>query len=213
MPSPTALRRVIPMPTRSCCGPGSTRGCATGSICGGRSRPTTPSARSSHRDGRSPARWSVLAQQTTFAPVSHDARSGGWPTADRSRALTAASKAETDVVVLTGDIHRFHAIDVVDNPEAWAADAIAGIAAVEFAVGSITSPGSDALGVGRQVRGNSGLVRGYSVVTLTPDQVRCDNWGFDDIHLTERSLPEERWLAGFTSNAGRPQLVEADGPS
>ena len=83
----------------------------------------------------------------------------------------------------------------------------------QFAVGSITSPGSDALGVGRQVRGNSGLVRGYSVVTLTPDQVRCDNWGFDDIHLTERSLPEERWLAGFTSNAGRPQLLEADGPS
>lgn len=163
--------------------------------------------------GRSPARWSVLAQQTTFAPVSHDARSGGWPTADRSRALTAASKAETDVVVLTGDIHRFHAIDVVDDPEAWAADATAGIVAVEFAVGSITSPGSDALGVGRQVRGNSGLVRGYSVVTLTPDQVRCDNWGFDDIHLTERSLPEERWLAGFTSNAGRPQLLEADGPS
>ena len=60
--------------------------------------------------GRSPARWSVLAQQTTFAPVSHDARSGGWPTADRSRALTAASKAETDVVVLTGDIQQ------IDNP-------------------------------------------------------------------------------------------------
>lgn len=163
--------------------------------------------------GESPARWSVLAQQTTFAPISHDARAGGWPAADRSAALAAAGAAGTDVVVLTGDIHRFHAIDVVEDTDAWAADATTGIAAVEFAVGSITSPGSNALGVGRQVRWNSGLERGYSVVTLTADQVRCDNWGFDDVHLTEPDLPEERWLTGFTSTAGRPLLAEVDGPS
>ena len=160
------------------------------------------------------ATWCLFAQQTTFAPVSLEMTGGGWRAEDRTAVLDAVADRPSDLVVLAGDIHRFHAIDVVTDPAAYDPDdpGSGGTAAVEFACGSITSPGSDWIGNGKQVRWNEGDARGYTVLTLTEDTATCDFWGIDNASLTEERLPEERWLAGWQTQKGANRLTETDAP-
>ena len=153
------------------------------------------------------SRWLVLAQQTTFGPTAPNLVGGGWTAADRARVLGAVAATPSDLVVLTGDIHRFHALDVVDDPAAYDPATGAGSAAVEFAAGSISSPGSPAVGVGRSMRWNTGFTCGYAVVDLTPERVECDFYGFADLAKLLGFLPDERWLAGFGAAHGAPTLV------
>lgn len=157
--------------------------------------------------------WSVLAQQTTFAATGPNRRSGGWGERDRGRVLSTLRPTGSDLVVLTGDIHRFHAIDVLDDPDAYVPGTGDGVAAVEFASGSISSPGSNGSGAGPQVRWTSGDHRGYAVVDLTPDRVQSDFFGFPDPEKLLAARPQERWLGGFTSRRGAPGLVRATRPA
>jgi alkaline phosphatase D len=160
------------------------------------------------------ATWCLFAQQTTFAPVSLEMTGGGWRAEDRSAVLDAVADRPSDLVVLAGDIHRFHAIDVVTDPAAYDPEdpESGGTGAVEFACGSITSPGSDWLGNGTQVRWNDGDARGYSVLTLTPEAATCDFWGIDNASLAHEQLPTERWLAGWQTPKGTHRLTETTKP-
>lgn len=160
------------------------------------------------------ATWCLFAQQTTFAPVSLEMTGGGWRAEDRTDVLDAIADRPSDLVVLAGDIHRFHAIDVVTDPVLYDPEVASsgGTAAVEFACGSVTSPGSDWIGNGPQVRWNDGDARGYSVLTLTPQTATCDFWGIDNASLAEDQLPEERWLAGWQTAKGANRLTETSEP-
>lgn len=153
------------------------------------------------------ARWLVLAQQTTFGPTAPDLVGGGWPAPDRRRVTDAIRDRPSDLVVLTGDIHRFHALDVVESPATYDPSTGQGSAAVEFAAGSISSPGSPAVGVGRSVRWNQGFTCGYAVVDLTPERVECDFFGFPDLAKLLGVAPGERHLAGFGAAHAAPCLV------
>lgn len=152
------------------------------------------------------SRWLVLAQQTTFGPTRPDLVGGGWPGGDRRRLLDGVATTPSDLVVLTGDIHRFHAIDVVTDPATYDPIAGTGSGAVEFACGSVSSPGSSATGTGRSVRWNTGFTCGYAVVDLTPDRVECDFYGFPDLAKLLGFLPQEQWLAGWGAAHGTPVL-------
>jgi len=153
------------------------------------------------------SRWMVLAQQTTFGPNRPDLLSGGWPLADRRRVLDGVATIPSDLVVLTGDIHRFHAIDVVTDPATYDPIAGTGSGAVEFSGGPISSPGSPASGIGRSVRWNAGFTCGYAVVDLTHERVECDFYGMPDLAKLVGFLPDEQWLAGFGAAHGTPTLV------
>ncbi len=159
------------------------------------------------------SRWAVLAQQTTFGATGPNRRSGGWGERDRSRVLSAVAPSGADLVVLTGDIHRFHAIDVLDDPDSYDRSTGAGVGAVEFAAGSISSPGGNGSGNGPQVRWTSGDQRGYLVVDLTPERVQSDFFGFPDPEKLLARRPAERWLGGFSSRHGAPGLRQASAPT
>jgi alkaline phosphatase D len=158
-------------------------------------------------------RWLLLAQATTFGATDPDLVTGGWGTRDRNRVLDAVAASPSDLVVLAGDIHRFHALDSVGDPARYDPRTGAGSGAVEFAVGSITSPGSDAFNPGPQMRWNSGFNRGYVVLDVTPDRVQADFWGFFDLAKLLARLPDETWLNGFATAAGSRRLSQAPGPA
>jgi phosphodiesterase/alkaline phosphatase D-like protein len=157
--------------------------------------------------------WTVLMQQTTFGATSPNRRSGGWGERDRGRVLTSLGASGSDLLVLTGDIHRFHAIDVLSDPSGYDRSTGRGVAAVEFAAGSVTSPGSNGSDFGPQVRWTSGDQRGYAVIDLTPERSQCDFFGFPDPEKLLARRPAERWLGGFTSRRGAPGLVQAGTPA
>ena len=164
------------------------------------------------RLGEADQSWTILAQQTTFGATSPDLVSGGWNPADRNRVLDTISARPSDLVVLTGDIHRFHAVDVVRDPAVYDPATGSGSAAVEFACGSISSPGSSSINPGPAVRWNQGFTCGYAVLDVTDERVQCDYWGFFDLAKLLGHLPNEEWLAGFTASAGRPHLSPAAHP-
>ena len=157
--------------------------------------------------------WTVLAQQTTFGATAPNRRSGGWGERDRGRVLSSLRPTGADLVVLTGDIHRFHAIDVLDDPDAYDRTTGAGVGAVEFAAGSISSGGSNGSGNGPQVRWTSGDHRGYALIDLNAERTQCDFFGFPDPEKLLIRRPPERWLGGFVSRRGAPGLVQANRPS
>jgi alkaline phosphatase D len=157
--------------------------------------------------------WTVLAQQTTFGATGTNRRSGGWGDADRGRVLSSLAPSASDLVVLTGDIHRFHAIDILEAPDAYDRLTGAGVGAVEFAAGSVTSPGGNSSGDGPQVRWTSGDQRGYVLVDLTAERVQADFFGFPDPEKLLARRPAERWLGGFTSDRGSPGLRQAFRPA
>jgi alkaline phosphatase D len=114
---------------------------------------------------------------------------GGFPAA-RARLLAAAEKADSDLVVLSGDSHNGWAFDL---PGAH------GPAGAEFGGHSVSSPGYESYfsvptdDIARMLRGSSPELkwadtkrRGYMAVELTPDRVNGE-WVFMDTILS-RSL-------------------------
>jgi hypothetical protein len=132
-----------------------------------------------------------------------------WPDpADAGEYLGAEQAAWLDQQVAWIDSRWLvHAIDVVTDPAAYHPVAGTGSGAVEFACGSISSPGSSATGVGRSVRWNTGFTCGYAVVDLTPDRFECDFYGFPDLAKLLGFLPQESWLAGWGAAHGTPVLT------
>jgi len=143
------------------------------------------------------ATWLVLAQQTTFGATGDDLVSGGWGPAQRGRVYRSLDRAVAgDLVVLTGDIHRAHAIDLVDGSGA------------EFSCGSITSPGGDSTDGGPQVRWTMGSSRTYLVLDMTPDRVQADWFGFPDLLKYLPFRPDEQHLGAFAAHVGGTRLEQ-----
>lgn len=154
--------------------------------------------------------WLVLGQGTTFAPRSEDGLSGGWDAPSRERLLDHVP-AGTGLVVLTGDIHRFEALDVVADPDAYDPGTGAGSAGVELVCGSISSPGGNGTKAPQTFYTN-GLDRGYLIVDLTADRCHADFYGFIDPWKFNEELPAEGHLAAFAAAAGANHLETAVTP-
>ena len=77
-----------------------------------------------------------------------------------ARVLDRIATTPSDLVVLTGDIHRFHTLDVVGDPAAYDPVAGVGSAAVEFAAGSISSPDHPPSASGARCGGTPGSPAG-----------------------------------------------------
>lgn len=155
----------------------------------------------------STARWLVLVQQTTFGATAPDLVSGGWSAPDRRRVVDALARSSTDnLVVLTGDIHRAHAIDLVDDPRVYAPGSGTGVAGVEFSCGSVTSPGSDGGNHGPQVRWSIGSSRTYLVLDITTEHTQGDVFGFSDLLKYLPFRPDEQHLGAFRTLDGTRHL-------
>jgi len=163
-------------------------------------------------DGRlaeSEAQWLVLVQQTTFGSTSADQVSGGWGKVQRDRVYSALEASTTDnLVVLTGDIHRAHALDLPKVPGVYSPVTGEGSVGVEFASGSISSPGGDGSDGGPQVRWRNGSSRTYLVLDITQDRVQGDVFGHGDLSKFFPWRPGEQHLAAFSSADGANRLVQ-----
>lgn len=158
--------------------------------------------------------WLVLASQSTFGSIAPSITGQGWGDRDRNRVLDRfLASSSQNLVVASGDFHKFRALDIPRAPATYVAATGAGSTAVEFGVGSITSPGVTDAVVGPQVRYTNGVARGYAVMTLTPGAVQTDFYGFDDALKLVATLPAEQWLAGFRAADGGRHLVTATAPA
>jgi len=158
----------------------------------------------------SQAQWLILGQQTTFGATGPDQRSGGWGQAQRDRVYQSLDRSATDnLVVLTGDIHRAHALDLVRVPGVYDASTGAGSAGVEFSCGSISAPGGDNSTLASHYLFNTGANRTYLVLDITPERVQGDLFGFFDLLKYQPIRPTEQWFAGFVATNGSNHLVRA----
>ncbi|MGH6627747.1 MAG: alkaline phosphatase D family protein [Burkholderiaceae bacterium] len=133
-------------------------------------------------------RWKLLAQATQISstgldsPVPGTGRAtytdawDGYPEA-RSRLLQTVADAKLqDVVTLGGDVHRHVAANLRLRPNDAASPALAS----EFVTSSITSQGGPEALLSRMRASNPDLVharadeRGYALLELTPQLMRCD---------------------------------------
>lgn len=162
--------------------------------------------------------WLVLGQGTRFAPRRVDGTGASWDATSRRRTLDAIAAADVDdLVVLTGDIHKFDALDVVHAPDTYDPEDGTGSEGVEIACGSVTSPGTN--GSTTDVPfylWSSGFQRGYVVLDLTPAAAQADAFGFPD--LFKEIGPEEEevlevHLASFRAAVGTHHLVQVSDPA
>jgi len=159
------------------------------------------------------ARWFVLGTGSTFGAIGPDQAAGGWGAEHREPVFTAAEDAGVEnLVVLTGDIHKAQAFDLVRTPGVYDPATGDGTIGVELSSGSITSPGGVDLDIGPQFLYSQGLARTYLVLDLTPEAAQADWFGFEDSLKLEDAEPSEEWLAGFVTSAGANHLTQADEP-
>jgi len=104
-------------------------------------------------------------------------------------------------------------VQVIRDNDAYQVGTGVGSGAVEFAVGSVTSPGVGAILPGSQMRWNDASNRGYAVLTVRPNVAQCDFWGFPDAAKTQAALPAETWLNGFATAKGSNALTQVTKPS
>lgn len=162
----------------------------------------------------SAARWLVLVQQSTFGATDHDQASGGWGVDQRSRVFEALESSSTDnLIVLTGDIHRAHAIDLIETPGGYSAATGQGSAGVEFSCGSVTSPGGDSTDGGPQVRWTMGSSRTYLVLDITAERAQGDVFGFPDLLKYLPFRPDEQHVAAFATADGARHLTQVYTPA
>ncbi|MFN8049963.1 MAG: alkaline phosphatase D family protein [Acidimicrobiales bacterium] len=158
--------------------------------------------------------WMLLSPQSTFGSISSSMTGGGWGDRDRARVLDAVAASNvSNLVVTVGDVHKFRAMDVPRVPGSYSAATGAGSAAVEFAVGSVTSPGATDGSVGPQVRYSNGSSRGYAVMDIGPTALQMDFFGFADALKESATLPSDQWLAGLRTTNGAAHLVAAAAPA
>ena len=161
------------------------------------------------------ASWLIFGQGTTFGPRDADGVSrSSWDAASRDDVLAAVAEAGLEeLVVLTGDIHKFDALDVVADPTSYDPETGEGSAAVEFAVGSVSSPGStSSFESVPQHFWSDGDHRGYCVVDVTPDEVQVDFFGFEDLLKIGPVGPEETHLKSYVVQRGSHHAVEVFAP-
>jgi alkaline phosphatase D len=158
------------------------------------------------------AQWMVLGQGTRFGSTAADGEGGAsWDFESRHEVLQACAAAGVEnLVVLTGDIHKAGALDVVEDPQgAYDPDTGAGASGVELYCNSISSPGSsDNTDEAPQYHWSEGLYRGYLVVDFTEARMVADFYGFFDLGKTLEERPVDTWLKGFQTAAGSHHLTQ-----
>lgn len=133
--------------------------------------------------------WRIIAQSTqmspgTFKPPGGDALlySDGWDAfpAARDRLMAAIAQPRVpDVVVLGGDVHRHVAANLRLKPR----DPASPIIASEFVASSVSSRALSEFIHGWMKASNPDLLylrgdeRGYALLDVTPEQMRCDFMG------------------------------------
>lgn len=130
---------------------------------------------------------------------------GGYPAA-RARLLGAALRADTNLIVISGDSHNAWAFDLQQDGRA---------VGVEFGGHSVTSPGYDQLMAADPRVVAAGLVaaspelrwcdtsrRGYMAMTITPDRVGND-WLFVDTLRTRTPSAKVGYSAAVRAGARR----------
>lgn len=161
------------------------------------------------------APWLIFGQGSTFAPRSADGIGGSsWDPDSRQEVLDAVARSNAkSFVVLTGDIHRFDALDIVGDPSRYDPTTGAGSVGVEWIAGSISSPGStsdyDAI---PQHRWSNGQDRGYCIIDVTAERAQADFYGFFDLLKLLPEPPVEVALRCFVCRAGANHLEEATAP-
>lgn len=164
--------------------------------------------------------WLVLCTATSFAPRTAaaplDSFDGKpWDPSSRRELLDLVATAGVpNLVVLMGDIHKAQALDVADDPASYDPATGAGSEGVEFATGSIGSPGLPMSTEGvPHFFYSEHRMRSYLLVDLTPSRLQGELWGFDDALKLVPELPAERLLKAYTSDAGSHHLVETTTPT
>jgi hypothetical protein len=122
-------------------------------------------------------------------------------------AAVDASAANSDLVVIGGDIHRAVAADLPRVPGVYDPATGGGSAGVELEAGSITSSGSDGVITSAQEKWNIGAYRTYLLLDITRERVQADFWGFPDTAKLLRWRGEHEWLTGWTTQKGANHLV------
>ena len=130
-------------------------------------------------------RWKLVAQATQIsstsvpAPVGHSYWNDAWdgyPEARRRLLQTVVDAKLSNVVTLGGDVHCNVAAPLRLEPN----NPVSPIVASEFVTTSITSRGLGDKPAALIRESNADLLhyradeRGYSLITVTPDEVRCD---------------------------------------
>jgi alkaline phosphatase D len=158
------------------------------------------------------AQWLLLGNPTTFGPRDEEATQASWDVSSRAGVVEAISLAAIEnLVVLTGNIHKFDVLDVVTDPSAYDPDTGAGSVGVEFVVGSITSPGStSSFSSVPQFFLSDAFHRGYCVVDITEDGAQADFFGFLDALKETPELPDEEHLFSYATGAGANHVVKVD---
>jgi alkaline phosphatase D len=159
----------------------------------------------------SPARWNILGNQTFFCSWRQDLAitDYGWNRRDMLRTVNASRRSGADLVVLSGDMHMFQAQEVIDGSATYVPGTGAGAGAVELICGSITSPGRAFTNQGPQVSFHDPNSRGYAMVTITPNRVQTDFWGFPNAAITYAAVPAKRLLSSWVVNKGTSALVRS----
>ena len=158
------------------------------------------------------APWTILGTGTLFSmwQVNAGATANSWPLRDQLRVVNGCRAVGTDLVVLSGDVHRFQATEVALDAT-YSPGTGRGSGGVEFTSSSITSPHYDVDPPGSKVRWFDTADRGYAMVTIEPTQVQCDYWGFPNAGIKSSALPAERLLNSLVVRKGTPALVQATG--
>lgn len=160
--------------------------------------------------------WLIFCTGTTFTSRSPTGDAGGtldgepWDSTSRRQVLDAVAAAGIEnLVVLVGDIHKSQAMDVAHDPTAYDPTDGAGSEGVEFACGSITSPGLGSGDTGApQLLWTVADQRSYLLLDITPAVLQAEFWGYADALKEEEALPVEQLLKAFTTASGSHHLVE-----
>lgn len=158
--------------------------------------------------------WTIVGSPSTFASRALDGSGGGWGRDARRRFLDALAPTGSVPIVVVGDVHRFEALDIVDDPSrGYDPETGAGSEGVEIVAGSITSPGGGVNTDPPQVFWGTGSFRGYAVVDVSPERAAIDFFGFGDIFKNGPDLPAEAHLQGYLVERTAKHLVPSTSPA
>jgi alkaline phosphatase D len=158
--------------------------------------------------------WTVVGSPSTFASRAPDGSGGGWGRDARRRFLDALAPTGSVPIVVVGDVHRFEALDIVDDPSnGYDPETGVGSEGVEIVAGSITSPGGGVNTDPPQVFWGTGSFRGYAILDVSPEEAAIDFFGFGDIFKNGPDLPEEAHLQGYRVTRTGRHLVPSDAPA
>lgn len=165
--------------------------------------------------------WLILCSATSFTsrippgedPTSFDGTP--WDPVSRREVLDAVAAAGVaNLAVLVGDIHKSQALDIADAPEGYDPATGAGSEGVEFASGSICSPGLPMSQEGMPYfLWSENDVRTYLLIDLTPERLQGEFWGFEDSLKMGETEPAEVLVKAWTCAAGSHHLAQTTTPT